>query len=277
VSDDPIPSHLTTEPVLSEEDRARAFAGTLPGARATVSPRVVKWTALIIGVLVVGSTMLESAMSGGTGATTTTPVTTVSAPSVQPPLGSTLHSILGLKAIGPTPAPPIDLAAPNGQPWSLSAQRGHVVLVTFFDANCDDICPVLGAEIRQALSDLGTRAASVRVVIINTNPKLTTATSAVPALDKTGLAHRSNVTFVTGSLNQLNSIWTNYGVTINVGARANEIAHNNVLYFVDPRGRLRQLALPFANEGANRAYSLSPTEIARFAQGVANVAGSLIR
>ena len=264
---------------LSDEERARAFATSHSTGRASLPSAFFKWAAAAIVVLGGGGALLERAMSGTTpqASRTTPPVASVSAPVAQNPLTSSLSSLLGLKRLGPTPAPPIELTAQNGALWRLGDQRGHVVIITFYDASCHDICPVLGAELRGALRDLGARAEQVRVAIVNTDPRVTTTSTRVAGLDIPGLSGRANVWFLTGSLNQLNDVWSNYGVTINVGAKASQVAHNNVLYFVDPRGRLRSLAVPFANEDRSGTYSLSATEIARFAKGLANVAGSLIR
>lgn len=272
----------TSEPgprrVLSDEERARAFASQSSG-RASLPPALVKWAIAAFVVLGGGGTLIERVMSGATPTVsrTTLPVSKVPTPIAQNPLTSSLSSLLGLKTIGPTPAPALELTAQNGASWRLGDQRGHVVLVTFYGASCHDICPVLGAEIRGALADLGARSAAVRVAIVNTDPQATTASKNVAALEVPGLSNRANVWFLTGSLNALNTVWSNYGVAINVGAKASQIAHNNVLYFVDPRGRLRSLAVPFANEDRTGTYTLSPAEVARFAKGLANVAGSLIR
>ena len=264
---------------LSDEERARAFATSQSTGRSSLPPAFFKWAIAAFVVLGGGGALLERVMSGATPtpSSTTVPAPSLTAPVAQNPLTSSLSSLLGLKSIGSAPAPAIDLSAQDGSPWRLADQRGHVVLVTFYDASCHDICPVLGAEIRGALTDLGAKAAGVRIAIVNTDPRATTPTTNVAALDVPGLSHRSNVWFLTGSLNQLNSVWSNYGVAINVGAKASQIAHNNVLYFVDPRGRLRSLAVPFANEDRTGAYSLSAAEVARFARGLANVADSLIR
>lgn len=264
---------------LSDAERARAFATSQSTGRASLPPAFFKWAVAVVVILGGGGALLERAMSGATPRVkhTTSPTSSVSAPVSQSPLTSSFQSLLGLKSLGPTPAPALELTAQNGSPWRLADQRGHVVLVTFYDASCDDICPVLGAEIRGALADLGAKSASVRVAIVNTDPRPTTPSRNVAALAMPGLSGRSNVTFLTGSLNQLNTVWTNFGVAINVGAKASQIAHNNVLYFVDPRGRLHSLAIPFANESHTGRYSLSPAVIARFSKGLANVASSLNR
>ena len=264
---------------LSDAERARAFATSQSTGRASLPPAFFKWAVAVVVVLGGGGALLERAMSGSTPRVkhTTSPISSVSAPVSQNPLTSSFRSLLGLKSLGPTPAPALELTTQDGSPWRLADQRGHVVLVTFYDASCDDICPVLGAEIRGALADLGAKSATVRVAIVNTDPRSTTPSRNVAALAVPGLTGRSNVTFLTGSLNQLNTVWTNFGVAINVGTKASQIAHNNVLYFVDPRGQLHSLAIPFANESRTGRYSLSPAVIARFSRGLANVTSSLNR
>ena len=264
---------------LSDAERELAFATSHSTGRSSLPPAFFKWAIAAFVVLGGGGALLERVMSGATPTVsrTTLPVASLNAPLAQNPLTSSFSALLGLKKLGPTPAPTLELTNQDGLPWRLAGQRGHVVLVTFYDAYCHDICPVLGAEIRGALSDLGARSAAVRVAIVNTDPRVTFVTKNVAALNVPELSNRANVWFLTGTLNQLNDVWTNYGVAINVGAKASQIAHNNVLYFIDPRGQLRALAVPFANEDRNGRYTLNAAEITRFAKGLANVAGSLIR
>jgi len=104
---------------------------------------------------------------------------------------------------------------------------------------------------------------------------LSTEFLAPPALTVSGLQSDPSIHFLTGTLRQLNAIWINYGVTITVGATATQETHNNILYFVDPQGRLRSSALPFANENRQGLYVLPQADIERFAQGIARTAANL--
>ena len=112
-------------------------------------------------------------------------------------------------------------------------------------------------------------------VVVNTDPDNTSVVSTPAALAVNGLEDDHSVHFLTGSLRQLNSVWINYGVTVTVGSLPQQMTHNNVLYFVDPRGRLRSEAIPFANENGRGVYVLPQADITRFAQGIAQTAGSL--
>ncbi len=269
---------------LSEEERRAIFAAelahpTAPSGRSlrpAMPPRVVWYVALAFAVLGLGGVVLDHFFGGpvDTSAPTTTVATTTTTVAPGHPLPVTALTYIGLKPIGPTPAPAVALTDTAGRGWRLSAQRGRVVILAFYSVDCSDVCPVLGAELREALGLLG--SARVEVAIVNTDPRNLLVDSAAPALVTPGLAGRRDVAFLTGSLAQLDSVWTHYGVTVDVTA-AGRVVHNDVLYFVDPSGRLRALALPFGDETRRGHYHLAAADVARFARGVADEAGSLAR
>ncbi|MFI5036428.1 MAG: SCO family protein [Acidimicrobiales bacterium] len=272
---------------LTEEQRLAVFrdelaATTRHGRRAfrpKVPPRFVIGVAATFAVLGVGGAVLEHFV-GHTG-TPSAPTTTL-APATTTTLGgsplpTSTAAFIGLREIGVAAAPPLALTDQSGRPWRLSHARGRVVLVTFYAKNCHDICPVLGTELREALALLDTRGIAVDVAIVNTDPRDVGYAANPAALYVPGLAGRAGVTFLTGSLRQLNAAWTRFGVSVQVGAAPTEIAHNDVLYFVDPRGRLRALAVPFGNESRRAVFTLPAREELRFAQGIASEAGSLAR
>lgn len=267
----------------TDEQRAAAFRSELAGAsrhggralRLTVPPRAVLLVVAAFLVLGVGGTVLEHVIgNGGSPATTTTPTaSTTTAPGPRRP---TLLGFIGLKEIASAQAPPVALVDQRGEAWRLSDQRGHVTLLTFYSSGCTDICPVLGAELREALGLLGARHVAVDVAVVNTDPRHLRVRAAPAALTVPGIAGRADVQFLTGSLSELDAVWSSYGVRIRVATTSAAIEHNDVLYFVDPRGRLRALALPFADANSSPA-SLGADAVRRFAQGIADEASSLAR
>ena len=90
------------------------------------------------------------------------------------------------------------------------------MVLTFFNAPCNDICPVLAAEIEQADADLGAAAADVEFVTVNTDPAALAQSAEAPAVSGTGLGALPNWHMVTGPLASLNPIWKAYGVSISV-------------------------------------------------------------
>jgi len=288
----PEPGPVRTPDPLSAEERAAAFASgrtsvdreaALRAGRTPVPRRVVVWIAASLAVIGLGGVALEHYF-GNVGVPTTVTTTTLSTtgappaptPPVAPPIGASLDAFLGLKQIGDAVAPDFQLREPSGASWTLHDQSGKVVVVTFANTGCNDICPVLGAELKDAAALLGPKAGDVEFVVVNTDPNATAVDRSPPALSLTGLDGDPSVHFLTGPLPTLNAVWIAYGVTVTVGRTPAQQTHNNILYFVDPRGRLRSSALPFADENGQGVYSLSPADIQRFAQGIARTAASLV-
>jgi len=278
---------------LTGEQRAAAFAGrpatdrtaALEAGRTPVPRRVVLWIAAAFVVIGLGGVAVEHYFGNYGLPSTSTPTTlsptaatdappTPTAPAV-PQVAAPLDSFIGLKAIGTATAPGIALTGQSGAAWSLRAQTGKVVVLTFYSTDCTDICPVLGQELRQAAALLGPKAADVEFAVVNTDPHGTDVSPAPPALTVPGLDAVPGVRFLTGPLPQLNATWIAYGVTVTIGGTPPRQSHNDILYFVDPQGRLRSSALPFANEDGRGGYSLPAAQITRFAQGIARTAGSL--
>jgi cytochrome oxidase Cu insertion factor (SCO1/SenC/PrrC family) len=281
------------EPGGGVDVRAAAFAA---GPPAPFPTRLILWIAGIaaflgIGGAVVGHFVDGVAATGSTTATTGTippplnpparrPVTTgpaTVAPNAPggPSLSGSLSSMMDLTSPPPVPATGFSLTDQRGSTVSLASLRGKVVVLSFFNQTCDDICPVLAAELAAADADLGPAAAHVALVTVNTDPRATRpATGPAPA-GEAPVSGLSNFYELTGSLDQLDPVWKAYGITIDVQVRTGRIAHNDKLYFVDPRGRLRAAATPFANESTGGAFSLPAAAVARWGAGIADEVRSL--
>ena len=274
---------------LTEQERAQAFANTRPpvdlatafrGGNVPKPPKFIVVMVAIFAFLVIAGTVIEhvagSSASAPTSSTTLPLPRAASAPSGHQ-ISASLSAIMGLKAISAKVAQDFTLQDQHGRPWTLSSHTGTVVVLAFFSSTCNDICPVLGNEIREAQSLLGPSASKVDFVVVNTDPNALNVQRAPRALTVPHLEGLPDVSFLTGSLNALNDVWTNYGISINVGATANEVAHNNIMYFIDPSGTLRAQALPFANENRAGVFSLGAAPLRHFAEGIDHEASSLVR
>jgi protein SCO1/2 len=276
------------EDTLSEAQRASAFANaTAPAGRhgrpqmgrAPIPGKFVLLVTTVFVVLGLGGVLVEHYFGGvGTSGPTTT-FTLAPTPGTPsgPPVGASTRAFIGLKEIGVATAPDFSLRDQFNRVWSLGRHRGKVIVLTFFNRDCNDICPVVGAEIRLAQRRLGAASSTVDFAVVNSDPKHPGLEASPPAISYTGLSGLRSVYFLTGTLDRLNSVWVDYGLAVNVGGLANQVAHNNVMYFIAPDGRLRYLALPFANEDHSGRFHLSPAEMSRFATGIANVAISLAK
>ncbi|HXQ62615.1 MAG TPA: SCO family protein [Acidimicrobiales bacterium] len=269
-----------TSSSLSEAERAAAFRRTEP----KVPRNFVLIVAAAFAVLALGGVLGERLLSSvglnpaSTIATTTTAVPRAIAPPATAPLtpqvGASLSRFMGITRLTGRPAPALSLTDQTGHTVSLGDQRGDVVVLTFFDSRCQDICPVLSDELLRAATDLGPAAAHVAFLTVNTDP---VALSAAPAAAAgTGLGTLATWHFLTSNLGALNHVWKAYGVSVNVSRASGLVAHNDVMYFIDPAGRLRYEATPFADESSSGAFSLPPASIARWGQGIARYAAALL-
>jgi len=265
-------------------DRAAALAEGAPGIPAQFIWWVLGVVLVVSLVGLLGEHLFSSSGPNPTPATTTTapnrfltaPAHTPAPPAPDRSINAPLASFMGLTVPGPRHATPFDLIDQHGQPVSVPAQPARVVVLTFFNAPCNDICPVLASEIQQADADLGARAGNVEFVTVNTDPSALAASAETPAVDGTGLGALPNWHMVTGPLTSLNPLWKAYGVSISLDTKTRLEAHNDVMDFVDPQGVVRYRATPFADESSTGVFTLAAASEARWAQGMATYAGRLV-
>lgn len=264
--------------VLTEEERRAAFSGTAPKA----SRKTFVYTIAACLLLGFGGIIVDHFFGGATQVGTS-PIPTAGAkppPLVEvPPSVSAVPSSIGaLMNLAPLhrAAPAFTLHDAAGHLVSLSALKGKVVVLSFFDAPCDDICPLLTRELGLARSELASSHLAGRVdfVTVNTDPVQLLGGEAGPA--RRALAPVGG-SFLTGSLHALDPVWSAYGITIDVQKHSQAVTHNNLLYFVSPTGRLVSVATPFGNEVKNGTYELAPSTLEKFAKGIALEAGYLAR
>jgi len=288
------PASETTSSGLSSEERAAAFANArqpldrnaaLRAGRTPVPPKFIIW--IIVGFIVLGGggAILEHFFGNvGQNASSTATTTTTSAQSLQAtsnepessPSSLTPTELIDVKYIATQSASTFSLIDQRNVSWRLSAQRGKVVILGFMNTSCNDICPVLAADIKDTELELGADASKVVFAVVNTDAHDTSPGASPFAMTSTGLSRYSNVVFLEGALRQLNRVWTKYGVLVKVGSTMNEVAHNNVLYFINAHGNLRAQATPVGTENANGVFSLSAAMEQLSAEGIAQVAVSLL-
>ena len=261
-------------------DRAAALAEGAPG----IPVKFVYW---VLGVVLVvslggllGEHLFSSAGLNPVPTTTPPPVAATPPPGIVPTpdrsVGSSLASFMGMSTLRAAAAPSFTLTDQNGQPIPVPAQPARVVVLSFFNAPCNDICPVLAAEMEQADTDLGAQAADVEFVTVNTDPSALAQSAEAPVLSATRLTALPNWHMVTGPLATLNAVWKAYGVSISVDKKTHLEAHNDVMAFIDLRGDLRFRATPFADESTTGAFSLPAASIDRWGEGIASYAERLI-
>jgi protein SCO1/2 len=147
----------------------------------------------------------------------------------------------------PAPAADFTLEDQNQVPFTLSNQKGKVVLLFFGYTNCPDVCPVTLAHFKQIKADLGEQAGEVQFVFITVDPERDTAERLkdyLPNFDPGFIG-------LTGSRADLEPVWKNYGVyqaRQETGSAAGYLVdHTARTYLIDRQGNWR-LTYPFEME-----------------------------
>jgi protein SCO1/2 len=136
-------------------------------------------------------------------------------------------------------APQIELTKSNGETFRLSDQKGKIVLIFFGYTSCPDVCPTTLAELNLVMGDLGNKAESVEVVFVSVDPERDTPEKIQAYVEQ------FNPGFVglSGSVEELQSIWTNYGVyrekAETDSALGYIVNHTARTYLIDADGNLR--------------------------------------
>ncbi|MEK6752626.1 MAG: SCO family protein [Chloroflexota bacterium] len=137
------------------------------------------------------------------------------------------------------PAGDFELTQANGEIFRLSNQSGKIVLLFFGYTSCPDVCPTTMAEMKQALDSLGEDAKFVQVVFVTVDPARDTPEK---IQEYANHFHKSFIG-LTGSEEQLQPIWNDYGVARQVNSSNSAfgyiVDHTARLYLIDTRGNLR--------------------------------------
>ncbi|MGO9558219.1 MAG: SCO family protein [Acidimicrobiales bacterium] len=266
---------------MSDAERKAALAEPPP----KVPRQAVIWTIVACMALGLGGLVLDHFFGGPVGKGTPIPTGTdpptlatsgvpngTTPPDLQPSIGA----MMSLQGAGPGKASAFSLLGPAGEPVSLSAFRGKVVVLAFFDSRCDDVCPILERELSSGMAALDKAGDGNRVefLTVNTDPLATSVTSSSAATK--GMTGREHWQFLTGPLAELNAVWKAYGITVEAQPTTSTVSHTDVLYFIDPDGTLRAQATPFANQVGKGKFTLPSSTIEKFGSGIATEAEYLL-
>ena len=136
-------------------------------------------------------------------------------------------------------APDFTLRDDAARSWSLDAQRGKVVLLTFGFTHCADTCPATLGKLSKLTRALGPRARDAEIAFVTVDP----------ARDTPPVLHRflarfepglSRLVGLTGTPSEIAVVENAYHVWSQRLPRG-EYAHTSVIFLIDPRGRIRAL------------------------------------
>ena len=130
-------------------------------------------------------------------------------------------------------APPVTLRDHSGRRISLASLRRHPVLLTFFDSECRDQCPVAGRQLAIMLRQMAP-AERPTLVMISVNPRGDTPESIRHAMAQWRLDGPWRWHWLRGTRAELAAVWRDYGVAVD--PTTNDVTHGMALYLIDGRG-----------------------------------------
>jgi protein SCO1 len=119
---------------------------------------------------------------------------------------------------------------------------GKAVLLTFIYDHCPDTCPLIVANLHNALLKLGARASKLQIVAVSVDPKGDT-----PASVRTFLAAHEmtgRMEYLIGTVKELAPVWQAYGVEVQASPSQREVGHSAFLYGITGRGKVLVLYPP---------------------------------
>lgn len=148
-------------------------------------------------------------------------------------------------------APDFELTDQNDSVIRLSDFRGKVVVLTFMDSKCKDTCPLTGAHFRKAYGELNQNEASQVVFLgVNVNVEANTAADVLETTQAWRLDEIPNWHFLTGSREDLEPVWKDYGVSAVPSPDGQSVMHTPGTFLIDPSGQKRwYISTSFSVEG----------------------------
>ena len=132
------------------------------------------------------------------------------------------------------PAPSFTLRDQQGALISPSQLQGRVIALTFLDTQCLNLCPLQASLLGTVQSDLGS-SAHFSVVVVSVRPEADTPANIATFATSHGL--KSGYYWLTGTQQQLSSVWDSYGVGVQVAN--GDLAHSSIIYLIDRSGQER--------------------------------------
>jgi protein SCO1 len=149
-------------------------------------------------------------------------------------------------------APRIRLADARGGAFDTRSLAGKPYLVTFLYANCPDVCPLIGSQLRDTLERLGADAARVGVIAVSVDPR-----GDKPDTVRAWLEHEREPPqfhYLLGSERQLEPVWKAWYAAPQIPGDP-QSAHTAIVWVVDAHGRLAgkvAAGVPFDTAGLAR-------------------------
>lgn len=152
-------------------------------------------------------------------------------------------------------APNFHLVDQHGQPASMSALRGKVVIWSLNDDKCTDLCRLFAQDVVAADRDLGAARKDVVFLSVNANPFYPSPAALRAWSNQNDLETLSNWVYTTGTPAQLESTWSAYHETVELDRKTRTVEHSTAIDFVDQQGQVRAMGDFSSGAGYNGSVS----------------------
>lgn len=145
----------------------------------------------------------------------------------------------------PLPAADFTLTTQDNSAFSLSAQRGKIVLMFFGYTNCPDECPTTLADYKNIIESLKEKSKDVRFILVTVDPERDT-----PAVLKNYINFfNPDIIGLTGGEAALKAVWNSYGIYVvkepaSDNSNNYSVDHTLRIFLIDQQGNLR-LTYPY--------------------------------
>lgn len=150
-------------------------------------------------------------------------------------------SFIGSVATPLKPAPSLRLHNYLGNAVNIASYRGKAVLVTFLYTNCPDVCPLITANLRVALSMMSPQqAAKTQVIAVSVDPRGDTSKAVAAFLKRHEMTGRMQ--YLIGSAHELAHVWQEWNVGSEQDAQQPQLVnHSGLVYGISASGKLTTL------------------------------------
>lgn len=136
-------------------------------------------------------------------------------------------------------APDFSLRDSTGKLVRFSQFHGKAILLTFIYDHCPDVCPLIVANLHNALVKLGSRAHSVQIVAVSVDPSGDTPQTVKAFLAAHEMTARME--YLIGSFKQLSAVWHKYGIAAQGTPDSREVSHTALVYGITGTGKMLAL------------------------------------
>jgi cytochrome oxidase Cu insertion factor (SCO1/SenC/PrrC family)/thiol-disulfide isomerase/thioredoxin len=204
-----------------------------PAANTTGKP----WRHVSIGVAVVCAVLFVALV----GATVTKPtMSSVSATVLPSGINQATADLMSLESLSgdrSMPSPALNATNEDGTKLDLARFHGHVVVLSFNDDQCEDLCALFAQDIVAANRDLSAKARSqIEFVSVNANPFYPSTSDVESWSVSHGLSTMRNWYFGTGTPAKLAQQAQAFGVPIGLDPSTKTVTHGSEIFIIGPDG-----------------------------------------